>query len=366
MKTKPPYPYVHEFTDRHGRPRLYFRRPGFKRVSLPWPVGSREFVVAYEAAKAATPLPVGAGRVKAGTIDALVQRYYQSGEFRQLAPSTQATYRGIIERFRAEHGDKSVAALERRHVKAMIDKKAATPAAANNFLRMVRLLMRYAIDLEWRRDDPTIGIRNLRTKGGGYHTWTESEIEAFERTHGVGSRARLALALLLYTGQRRSDVVKMGWQHVEAPRIRVKQQKTGARLAIWLHPELADILDATPLDDLTFLRTQSGEPFTPAGFGNWFRECCDAAGLRHCSAHGLRKAAARRLAEAGCSSHEIMAVTGHQTLKEVERYTREAERKRLGDSAIRKLLRENEEQELANQAEKFANDGAKPLKPKEN
>jgi integrase len=151
----------------------------------------------------------------------------------------------------------------------------------------------------------------------------------------VGSRARLALALLLYTGQRRSDVVRMGRQHVRDGLLHVRQQKTAVELVIPVHSDLAELV-AGATDRLTFLVNDWGRPFTVGSFSNWFRAQCDMANLRHCSAHGLRKAAARRLAEAGCTEHEIAAITGHASLREVARYTRAADQRRLADAAMRK------------------------------
>jgi integrase len=149
-------------------------------------------------------------------------------------------------------------------------------------------------------------------------------------------RGRLALALLLYTGQRRGDVVRMGRQHVKDGVLTLRQMKTGVELAIPLHPALEMVIADMPTEHLTFLTTAFGKPFTAAGFGNWFREQCNAAGLPHCSAHGLRKAAARRLAEAGCTEHEIGAITGHASLREIVRYTKAADQKRLAVAAMEK------------------------------
>jgi len=334
------YRFVHRFRDRHGRLRHYFRRPGFKSLALPGAPGSTEFKAAYDAALAGDSAPkihVGEGRVRQGTIGALVSTYLASAAFRTLSPNTQATYRGIIERFRAEHAAGPVAGLKREHVAKLLARKAATPAAANNWQRMVRILMQLAIELGQRRDDPTVGVKPLRRRTTGFHTWTEEEIIQFEAHHALGTRARGALALLLYTAQRRSDVVLMGRQHVKGGRLVLRQQKTGMIIDIPIHPELQTVLDATPADHLTFLTTAYGRPFTAAGFGNWFRECCNAAGLpKECAAHGLRKAASRRLAEAGCTPSEIGAVTGHLTLREVERYTAAADRRRLADAASEK------------------------------
>ncbi len=119
--------------------------------------------------------------------------------------------------------------------------------------------------------------------------------------------------------------------------LHIRQEKTGAVLVIPVHSTLRAILDETPSDHLTFLTTQFGKPFVAAGFGNWFREQCNAAGLPHCSAHGLRKSAARRLAEAGCTAHEIAAITGHASLREVARYTKAADQQRLAVAAMDKV-----------------------------
>ena len=181
-----------------------------------------------------------------------------------------------------------------------------------------------------------------------FHTWSEGEVAQFEARHSVGSRGHLALALLLHTGQCRSDVVGMGWQHVRGNKIAVRQQKTNTPLLIPIVPALAQALEAVPRSNLTFLLTERGAAFTSAGFGNWFRDRCNEAGLRQCSAHGLRKLAATRLAEAGCSEREIMAITGHRSLSEVSRYTKAAEQSRLAEQAMNRMLRGAEgEQKLS-------------------
>jgi len=166
------------------------------------------------------------------------------------------------------------------------------------------------------------------------HTWSEDEIALFEAAHPIGTRGRLAMALLLYTAARRGDAVLFGRQHTSTGRLLYRQQKTGGRLSIPIHPVLAEIIAATPTENLTFLVTPRGNPYTAAGFGHAMRKWCDEAGLPQCSAHGLRKAQARRLAEAGCSTHEIASITGHKTLAEVQRYSDAADQSRLADAAI--------------------------------
>jgi integrase len=171
------------------------------------------------------------------------------------------------------------------------------------------------------------------------------------------------MELALNTGQRRSDLVRMGKQHVRDGRIHITQQKTKTKLAIPIHPDLQAVLDAIPPEHLTFLTTGYGQPFTPAGFGGWFKAACNSAELpKACSAHGLRKAACRRLAEAGCSANVIASISGHRTLKEVARYTTAADQERLADTAIRALSGPEREQELANPETRLAKLAHKHLK----
>jgi integrase len=339
--------FVHQWVDRrHGNAvaRYYFRRRGQKHVALPGLPGSAEFMSAYQAAFAGQPSPrpaIGASRTKEGSIAALVVAYLCSPQFLALAPATQQTYRLILERFRTEHGAKPVAMLTRQHINAILAQRIGTPAAANHWLLMVKTLMTFAVEEGFRKDDPATAVKRIKNSSDGFHTWDEFEIATFEARHPVGSMPRLALDLLLYTAQRRSDVVRMGRQHVRGDLVHVRQQKTGVMLAITLHPALAATIEATKSKSghLTFITTKHGRPFSVAGFGNWFRECCNEAGLhKHCSAHGLRKAACRRLAEAGCSANQIAAITGHTTLREVARYTKAADQQRMARDGMAKII----------------------------
>jgi integrase len=202
------------------------------------------------------------------------------------------------------------------------------------------MMLKLAVKLGWRKDNPARDVERVLYRSPGLPSWSDEEIAAYEARWPLGTKQRLALALLLYTGQRRSDAVRMGRQHLRdgGHRIFVKQQKTGAELLIPVHPELRRALDLVPADQLTFLLTDYGNAFTPAGFGMRFAEWRTAAGLpKRWSSHGLRKAAARRLAEAGATTQEIMAIGGWRTLAEVERYTRAADQARLARSAIIRL-----------------------------
>jgi integrase len=335
--------YVHAFIDRHGKGRYYFRRPGHKQAALPGLPWSPEFMAAYEAAtngQTAPRLEIGANRSRPGTVNAAVAGYFASLAFANLADGTRRIRRNILERFRADHGDKGIATLTRVHVERMLSAKAGRPGAALNFLVALRSLMRHAVAVGLRADDPTAGVRCPTFRSAGFYTWTESDITAFEAKHPIGTRPRLALALLLYTAQRRSDVIKMGRQHIRDGLVHVRQGKTGAELVIPVHPELQAVLEASPADHLTFLTMQNGRPFQPDGFTRWFKVQCRDAGLpARASVHGLRKAACRRLAEAGASANVIAAISGHRTLREVARYTAAADQAHLARQGIEALTR---------------------------
>ena len=342
--------HVTTFLDRHGKRRVRGRRHGVTYYFKSAP-GTDGFLMEYQKWLAGqTPHgEIGAKQTKPGSVSALIVLYYKSAEWVVLTAGTRAIYRGNIERFRAEHGDKPVRMLERKHVRKMLAEKAATPAAANNLLRMIRVLMRLAVDDGWRKDDPTLGVKSIRMRSTGFHTWTDEEIASFERHWPIGTRERLAMALLLFTAQRRSDVVRMGRQHIKGRAIQVTQAKTGVRLAIPVLPELQAVLDATPSDNLTFLTTSEGKPFNAKYFGEWFTAASRAAGLpKGCTAHGLRKAACRRLAEAGCSANQIASISGHKTLREVARYTAAADQERLAKAAMGALSGTKSERKMAN------------------
>src|SRR5215831_9675834 len=268
--------YVHGFVDRHGKPRFYFRRPGFETKRLRGLPYSSEFMRDYEFAMADQPLPVGAGKVRPGTMTALAISYFASPEFRTLRSSTQRAYRGMIDQICRDHGDKRAADLRREHVVKLMAARAEQPGAANGLRMALRVMMKHAIQIGLRADDPTREVRAIRIITGGHHSWTDDEIAQFERHHPVGSRARLVLALLLYTGQRRGDVIRMGAQHIRNGALHVKQEKTGAELIIPIHPTLAAIIAAAPRDHLTFVTTRLGGPFQGSTFS---RDQCDRAGL---------------------------------------------------------------------------------------
>lgn len=330
-------PYVQVFKDRHGKLRHYYRRGRFPRIPLPGVPGSEEFMAAYAQAHGRTDEPKPQKRaVQPRSINALMIEYYRSEDFRALKASTQRTYRLMLDRFRAKYGNRSAVSIEPIHLNAIFHAMSDTPGAVKNLRKRLMKAFSITVELGWRKDNPVKETKSRKRKTQGFIPWSEEEIAAFEAHWKAGSRERLALYLLLYTGVRRSDVVSMGKQHIKAGRISVRQEKTDVQIWIPIHPKLKAEIDLHT--GLTFLVTQYGSPFTPAGFTAWFVARAVLAGVEGRTPHGLRKAAGRRMAEAGATAKEIAAVLGHTSLDEVETYTRDADQRRLADSAMRKLI----------------------------
>jgi integrase len=339
---KTPYPrYTQNFRDRHGRLRSYFRHGGVS-VPLPEPHFSEAYWAAYRqclAGEQPQPRPaIGAARTKAGSVAAGFALFVQSGAFKSLAQSTQRKYFRTLRAWVDRCPDHRLADLRTRHLVPWFDEKAEHPGAGRDLFKAMRAMFGYLVSVGQLETDPTQGLKPPRQRNQPIHTWTEPQIEQFRQHHPVGSMARLSLELLIGTGQRRSDVVRMGWQHLRDGRLLfVEQAKTGWRGHIPIGDELAGVLDALPRDRLTFIVNERGRAYTPTSFGMRFRAWCDAAALpQECSAHGLRKAVCRRLAEASCSENEIAAISGHSDWRLVKHYTKAADQVRLAKAAMAK------------------------------
>ncbi|MBB4017039.1 integrase [Chelatococcus caeni] len=363
--------HVYREVDRHGKERFYYRHEGRgSRSPLPHPE-SQEFPDALAVARTKCGAPAvkpaqpekqklgrkpkpapKMGKPAPGTLHELCVRYFKSPDFMRLDERTRYVRRQIIEHCLQEPiapGAKETFAeipldrLTPKAIRVLRDRKADFPEAGNNRVKAFRQLFKWGLEDEAEGLDRNHArdVAYFPSSGDGFHAWTVHEVAQFEKRHPIGTKARLALALLLYTGQRRSDVVLMGRQHVRDGWMRLTQFKGRKRKPVTLEipilPELAEIIEASPTGDLTYLVTEYGRPFTSNGFGNWFRDRCNEAGLPQCSAHGLRKAAAARLAESGCTIHEIMSITGHMTIKEVERYTRGVRQRALAGAAADKV-----------------------------
>lgn len=324
--------YVMTDRDRNGNVRHYYRRHG-RKIRLPGIPGSEEFMAAYHAA-AKVEAPVKVLKADPRSVRALLEGFYRCATFIALDSRSQRVRKSILEAWAAGKDGLPYRLIERRHVLKWRDDKAEMPGAATNLIKALRHLFAYGVDYGLMAANPAEKVPYLRKKNGGFHTWTIEEVRQFEARHPIGTKPRLALALLLYTGQRRSDVVKLGRQMIRDGRLVYRQQKTGKEMKTRIVRPLQDIIDATPTTGLAFLETQFGKPYTAAGFGNAFRQWCNEAGLPHCSAHGLRKALAARLAELGATANQIKGALGHETMSQVTLYTRDADSVVNSDAAL--------------------------------
>jgi integrase len=350
-------PYLMADTDRHGNRRLFVRRNG-RKIRLRESIGTTAFLEAYRAALAALeelasqPQPQRAV-APADSLGWLAASYFGSPEFRALDRESQSTRRLVIEDCLREPRKPGSADLMRAcplamlstaHLLMLRDRKAHKPGAANNRLKYLSAMFGWAVERGIMRSNPARDAKPIRYSSSGFHTWTLAEVEQFQKSHPIGTKAHLALGLLLFLGVRRGDAVMLGKQHVRDGWISFVPRKTRYKRARMsqkpILPELARIIAASPCGNLTFLVTDYGRPFTPAGFGGWFRKRCDEAGLPHCSAHGLRKIGATIAAEAGATDRQLMALFDWETASQATVYTAAASRKKLAGEAARLLSRE--------------------------
>jgi integrase len=343
--------YVNGFANAHrkdARVRYYFRRRGAKAIPLPGLPGSEEFMAAYQAALAGIqPAEIGANRTLPGTINSLVVAYYKSEDWQKLSEETRKQRGYVIERFRGKHGDKRVAMLRQDHILKMLA-DIAKPAARRNWLKAIRGLLRFSIPTI-RRDDPTAGLAVKLPKSKGHHTWTDGEIEQYRAHWPLGTQQRLVMEFALETASRRGEVVRLGPQHIKGGRIRIERQHGSVDVEIPVSPELQAACDAMPKGHLTYIVSAHGKPRSKFGLGNDFARWATEAGLpARCRLHGLKKGGMRRLAEAGNTAHELMAISGHKTLTEVQRYTADADRKRLAASGMAKRRGQSENSDVTN------------------
>jgi len=327
--------YVNEFVDRHGKPRRYFRRRGFKPVPLPGIPGSIEFMEAYQRAlESAEPIKEKRTQRPAGTFGRLVTDYRASAMFKNLAPKSQQTYDKVLNALTEKHGHRIAADLTPEAARRIIERIGAKrPAMANLTASVLRRVMSYAVKTGLRRDNPMVGIEKYR--GGEHHTWIDEELATYEAHWAVGTRERLMFALLLYTGQRIGDVARLTRSNIKDGEIHLVQQKTGIEMTIAIRPELAEAIAAMKPKGLPLIAAESGRALAVGSLYQAMVKAIAAAGLpSRCVPHGLRKALLRRLAEHGATTKQLQAVSGHSTLAEVERYTRRAEQASLNRAAL--------------------------------
>jgi integrase len=336
------YRFVVEDTDRHGNARLYFRRKGQPKIRLTetpgTPAFEQEYLRAFRGEIVAAPKQATGRAVAApGTMRWLCEQYYVSVAFQGLGDNTRKVRRSILDAICERAGTFRFATMEPAHVARLRDEKAAFPEAANARVKALRQLFAWASSPEYRYIDrnPAREVANLRSNNpDGHRAWSEADVARYESRHPIGTKARLALDLLLYTGVRRGDVVKLGPQMERNGFLVFTETKGRARMTkpheLPILDPLRRSIDATKTGHLVYLVTAFGHPHSVKAFGNWFKKRCREAGLDNdLSAHGLRKLGAQRCAEAGASEHQIMALFGRTSTKQAGLYTRRANRARL-------------------------------------
>jgi integrase len=339
-------PKVKAFRDRLGNIQAYGRATGIEDQKLPTRSGFREFLIAYQAfmaslssgaivqvAVAKAPKPA---KIKSGTVRAAIDGYMASDTWRDdLKPATKIERRRSLNKIAGNAGDVLLADVDREMIQGVIDNQPVS--MQKNWRSAWRGLFKWAVAAKLLAVDPSDGITAKVGESVHYRTWTESEIAKYLARHSViGSKARRVFALALCTAQRRTDLASMGWSHiVDGGRIKIQQSKTGATVSIPVLPELAAELAFCPKDQATFIVGETGKAMHPNHLGDTFRKWRREAGLDDgLSLHGLRRAMCRRLVRAGMSYHEIMSITGHKTLEEIQHYCSDFEQEVAADKAI--------------------------------
>ncbi|WP_244427733.1 tyrosine-type recombinase/integrase [Sinorhizobium fredii] len=314
--------------DPRGNPRYYVRKKGRKKVRIHEPFEdsngniTEDFMKAYWTALAVLhgTVPPKKKTPREETFDWLVDQYFRSGTFQRLDPITQRDKRSVLQRFCATAGPLPYKKFRQEDVERSQLKRKETPGAADKLVKYLRALFNWAMKRKppLMSTNPAVGINRLNMASEGWHTWTPGEIDQYRKRHPIGTKARLAMEIMINVGARISDAVRVGRQHENGGWLRFTSWKNRNRnpavIEVPITPELFNALQNTPTGDLTYLVTEYGRPFTAKGLGNKIREWCDEAGLPHCSSHGLRKAAAVMLAESGVSgSRAVRRVRLDQT-----------------------------------------------------
>ncbi|MFC6487302.1 tyrosine-type recombinase/integrase [Nitratireductor sp. GCM10026969] len=338
-------PFVHQEWTRHGKRVIYFRRGKGVRVRLP-ALDDPSFDEEYEAALAGSPRPKR--RVaNTASLEWLIARYRETSAYLSLSQATRRQRDNIFKHVLEKSGGADYRKVTRKTIVAGREKRVGTPAQARNFLDAMRGLFRWALEAELVTVDPTAGVTNpKRPKSGGFEAWTEEDVQAYEKRWPAGTKERVWLHILLYTGLRRGDAVRLGRQHVRDGVATIRTEKTDTEVSIPILPDLEETLRRGPTGDFAFIIGERGQPLTKETFGNFFRRACNDAGLKGKSAHGVRKIGATRAAEAGASERELEALFGWTGGAMARHYTQTADRRKLAQAAAEKVRAHGEKSSM--------------------
>jgi integrase len=288
-----------------------------------------------------------------GTLGWLAHQYQQAHEFTST-DSRQQRMRVLVMRSilnettkpgsKFQFFDCPISEFTADHVRLLRDRKKETPAAANRRVAEMRKMFAWAVEerRQWVKRNVAAEVKGLKREVIGFIAWTEDDVAKFEARWPIGSMPRLALAIIMFLGVRRSDAVRLGPPMVEDGSITFMPQKTRRQkktLTLPILDVLQQVLDRTAHGLKTWLIHKRGESFTAAGFGNWFRERCDEAGLPECTAHGIRKIAAETAAENGATEKQMMEIFGWTKADLAAYYARKANQKKIAGAAMHKLVK---------------------------
>jgi len=338
---RPRPPFLNRVLTRHGRV-VWVVRVGNgdqrRRVRLRAEYGTPEFQREYEAALSGTDSNPRRGAASSGTLGWLIDRYCETQLWTNLSLATRRRRESFFRQIMESAGGDPLYMVTKDAIIAGRDRRAATPGQAFNFLVTMRGLFQWAVNAGHVKEDPTLGVRKVPLpRTGGFPIWTEEHVAAYEKRWPIGTRQRVWLDVLLYTGLRRGDAVRIGRQHLRGGVATIITEKTGTEVTLPILNVLADTLNAGPCGDLAFIVGPSGQPMTKESFGHAFHKACRAAGVPG-SAHGLRKIAATRAANAGATVAQLQAIFGWTSDRMASLYTRAADRRRLAREAIHKLI----------------------------
>lgn len=338
---RPRPPHLASEKTRHGRVVWYVRVGHGPRVRLHAAYGTPEFSAEYQAALAGhKPTPRGG---KAGSLAWLIDRYRETPAWTGLAAATRKQRELILLQVIKTAGAESYAAITEKTIAAGRDRRGKTPFQARHFIDTMRGLFKWAKGAGLVKHNPALEVAYpAQPRSQGFPVWSEEDIERYEARWPLGTKERVWLAVLLYTGLRRGDAVRLGRQHVRNGVATIRTQKSQGEIevAIPILPALQEALDAGPVGDLAFICNANGGPFTKESFGNAFSDACRKAGIRK-SAHGVRKAGATRAANNGATVAQLEAIFGWVGGNMAAHYTRSADRARLAREAIGKLANDD-------------------------
>lgn len=337
MPVKIDLPYVTIRRNRSGAARYYFQRRGQPVVRLPDDPLSPDFMAAYQ--RAADYRPGGRG---ARSLAALCDRYMDAPEFSSKSPATRQARARIIATMLAERidprfpetfGEEAFDRIGRKHVLVLRDRKADAPNAANERLKVLSQIFKFAVERGHVEANPAALVKRLGVPRGGHRTATDADLSAYMAHHTGGMPAR-ALRLLMAFGMRVSDLRVLGRQHIRGGYLTFETVKSGVLCEL---PVPTDLLTELQSDaGLVFVRTDAGGAFASdkalsQRISKWFRQ----AGVPGITAHSVRKWLATRKAEGGATEYELMAWFGWSDPKEARPYVQAASRRRLADRAAR-------------------------------